>query len=176
MLVLRHQDRIYRVAYGMLRHREDAMEVAQDAFVRAYRSLDRFRGDAEFSTWLYRIAVNLSRNRLRTRIRRREDRTVSFDDRNDDEGRRATAEPVDPGPTPRDEAAARDFERRVRVAMEDLPRDAREILWLRNVEGASYARIAEILGCTQGTVKSRIFRARELLREALFGHESEEGM
>lgn len=171
MLVERYQNRAFRTAFGMLRDREDALEVAQDAFVRAYRSLATFRGEAEFSTWLHRIVTNLARNRIRYRRRRRHDWKVSIDADPESGGYSAVPEIADLADDPAERVATRDMTVYVQNAMKDLPAVMREVLCLRDIEGLSYAEIAVLSGCEIGTVKSRIFRAREALRVAVFQDE-----
>lgn len=171
MLVERYQNRAFRTAFGMLEDREDCLEVVQDAFVRAYRSIGGFRGEAEFSTWLHRIVVNLAKNRLRYRRRRRDDWKVSLDADPDDLTQVSVPEFADLADDPAMTAAARDDHGRVREALRGLPENLREALCLRDIEGLSYAEIGVLLHCEIGTVKSRIFRAREALRTILFRDE-----
>jgi RNA polymerase sigma-70 factor (ECF subfamily) len=171
MLVERYQNRAFRTALGMLRDREDALEVAQDAFVRAYRSIGSFRGEAEFSTWLHRIVTNLAKNRIRYRRRRRDEWKVSLDADPDESGAVFVREQADPAEDPAALVAARDFHERVREALGELPDSMREVLCMRDVDGLSYAEIADALQCELGTVKSRIFRAREALRQSVIHHE-----
>jgi RNA polymerase sigma-70 factor (ECF subfamily) len=168
-LVLRHQQRALNVAYQLLRNHEDAMEVAQDAFVRAYRSIHEFRGDAAFTTWLHQIVVNLARNKHRWWTRRGRAITASLD-----QPLETSDGPVEPqiasaAPGPDDLALRREFLGRLDVCMGRLPRKFREVLVLRNVEELSYEEIAVVLRCSVGTVKSRIARARESLRQSMSG-------
>jgi RNA polymerase sigma-70 factor (ECF subfamily) len=160
-LVRRHQQRAFNVAVQLLRNHEDATEVAQDAFVRIYRSLNEFRGECEFTTWLHQIVVNLARNKHRWWKRRGRQQTVPLD------GPLRAA-----GDAPDAEAAQAEFVQRLSARMEELPARFREALVLRNVEDLSYEQIATTLNCSVGTVKSRIARAREQLRKAM----SEEGL
>ena len=154
-LVCRHQGRAVNVAWQLLGNREDALEVAQDAFVRVYRTLDGFRGDCEFTTWLYRIVVNLAHNKHRWWRRRGRAQTETLD------GDRQFAAPTVP---PDAAAVQNEFSRRLSEKIAALPVSFRDILVLRNVEGLSYEEIAAVLECSLGTVKSRIARAREALR------------
>ena len=154
-LVLRHQARAVNVAWRLLGNREDALEVAQDAFVRVYRTLDGFRGDCEFTTWLYRIVVNLAHNKHRWWRRRGRVETETMD------GNRQFAAPTVP---PDAAAVQNEFSRQLSEKIAVLPASFREVLVLRNVEGLSYEEIAAVLECSLGTVKSRIARAREALR------------
>ncbi|NQU12184.1 sigma-70 family RNA polymerase sigma factor [bacterium] len=166
-LVRRHQQRAYNVAYQLLRDHEDATEVAQDALVRVYRGIERFRGDCAFTTWLHGIVVNLARNKHRWWKRRGRQATVSLD------APRSTLE----GDQPREQAADTDgpdtatvqaeLVEQIGRAMDRLPRKFREVLVLRNVEEMRYEEIAVALRCSVGTVKSRIARAREALREKI---------
>ena len=173
MLVERYQNRAFRTAFGVLEDREDCLEVVQDAFVRAYRAIGGFRGEAEFGTWLHRIVVNLAKNRLRYRRRRRDDWKVSLDANPGDKARVAVPEFADTADDPAAAAAARDDHGRVRKALRGLPETLREALCLRDVDGLSYAEIAVRLHCEIGTVKSRIFRARETMRTLLFRDEQD---
>ncbi len=165
-LVRRHSGRAYAIAYGLLGNREDAEEVAQDVFIRVYRALDKFRGDSEFSTWMYRIATNLAKNKYRWNKSRGSKVTDSLQAPIDGtDGNDALYREVsDDRMTPDEALQVAELERRTREEMEKLPDVYREALMLRNVKGLSYEEIAELLGCKIGTVKSRINRAREELR------------
>ena len=157
-LVRRHQGRAFNVAWQLLRNREDATEVAQDAFVRIYRTLAGFRGECEFTTWLHQIVVNLAHNKHRWWCRRGRLETETFGD-----DRQLTAPMAAPDMT----AAQREFARTLSRRIAELPAPYREVLVLRNVEDLSYEEIAVVLKCEVGTVKSRIARAREALRESM---------
>jgi len=166
-LVERHQRRAVNVAYQLLRDEEDAVEVAQDAFVRIYRAIGEFRGECEFTTWLHQIVVNLARNKHRWWWRRGRAVTVSFDapvQTEEGQRRQQMAAPTDPADV---ELGRAEFVRTLEQQMRKLPPKFREVLVLRNVEGLSYEEIAVVLRCSVGTVKSRIARAREALREAM---------
>jgi RNA polymerase sigma-70 factor (ECF subfamily) len=166
-LVRRHQQRAVNVAWQLLRDREDAVEVAQDAFVSVYRNIAGFRNECEFTTWLHRIVVNLARNRHRWWHRRGREQTMSLDAplATDDGPLERQFAVVAPGPQA--EAAQAEFVEQVTAAMGRLPRKYREALVLRNVEELSYEEIATVLRCSVGTVKSRIARGREKLRETM---------
>ena len=169
-LVRRHQQRAFNIAFGLLREREDALEVAQDAFVRAYRALKDFRGESAFTTWLYRVTVNLARNKSRWNRVRARDRTVSLDaplDHAEPNGR--TVELPDTTYGPDRQAMVSEETKLVETAMKRLSKKSREILILRNVENLAYDEIAKVLGFNLGTVKSRIARAREELRALVEG-------
>ena len=158
-LVRRHQGRAFNMAWQLLRNREDALEVAQDAFVRIYKGLDSFRGECAFTTWLHQIVVNLAHNKHRWWRRRGRLETETLDTED-----RQFAAPTIPPDTA---AAQREFVRMLNTRIAELPAQYREVLVLRNVEDLSYEEIAVVLQCEVGTVKSRIARAREALRESM---------
>ena len=166
-LVLRHQQRAFNVAYQLLRDHEDATEVAQDAFVRAYRNLDSFHGECEFTTWLHRIVVNLAHNKHRWWKRRGKQSSVSLDapvENVDAEMPRQFAAATE---APDTQAVKAEFVELLHRRMNELPRKFREVIVLRNVEDLSYDEIAAVLNCSVGTVKSRLARGREALRKSL---------
>jgi len=169
-MVTRYWDRIYGMVNQLLRNQQDAEEVTQDAFIRAHRALGSFRGESSFSTWLYQIATNLARNRYWYWWRRKRDRSVSFEAPLGTDSDTTLAD-VFPAEVVSPEAATvtQEFVDRVSAGMEQLSEKHREILILRNVQNLSYEEIAEILKISVGTVKSRIARARESLREKLGG-------
>jgi RNA polymerase sigma-70 factor (ECF subfamily) len=156
------------MSHQLLRNREDAEEVTQDAFVRAHRGLSNFRGDSAFSTWLYQIATNLARNRYWYWWRRKRDYSVSIDQplSHDNESTLRDILPAE-DKDPEAQAVSQEFVDRIAECMGMLNDKHREILVLRNVKNLSYEEIAEILGLSVGTVKSRIARARESLREKM---------
>jgi RNA polymerase sigma-70 factor (ECF subfamily) len=166
-LIRRHQQRAFNVAYQLLRDREDATEVAQDAFVRIYRSVKEFRGECEFTTWLHQIVVNLAHNRHRWWQRRGRAQTVSLDAPLETGDGTVEWQLPATGGGPDAEAAKAEFVRKLGAKMAELPAAFREVLVLRNVENLGYEEIAVVLKCSIGTVKSRIARAREALRESL---------
>ncbi len=167
-MVSRYWDRIFSMVHQLLRNAQDAEEVTQDAFIRAHRGLSNFRGDSAFSTWLYQIATNLARNRYWYWWRRKRDKSVSLDAPVGAENTTTLAEFIPAEvETPDDIAVTSEFVKRIGSGMERLGAKHREILILRNVKNQSYEEIAEILGISVGTVKSRIARARESLRSKL---------
>lgn len=153
-LVRRHQARAYAIAYRLLGNREDAQEVAQDAFARAYFGLAGFRGTAQFRTWLYRIVVNLSTDLLR---RRRPE--VSQEE--------AATASVSGGENPGETAERLELRQRVGAAIDALPSDLKTVILLREFEGLSYAEIARVIRRPIGTVMSRLFHARRRLQQQL---------
>jgi RNA polymerase sigma-70 factor (ECF subfamily) len=170
-LVLTYQDRIFSKVFSLLRNRQDAEEITQDTFIRAQRGLPTFRGTASFSTWLYQIATNLSRNRYWYWWRRKRDASMSlestFGENND-----LVLGDIIPNDeiSPRDQTINQEFIDRVAECMDRLKEPHHEILVMRNIKNMSYEDIAETLGLSIGTVKSRIARAREALR-LLMGEE-----
>jgi RNA polymerase sigma-70 factor (ECF subfamily) len=164
LLVERHQDRAFNVAYQVVRNRDDALDVAQEAFARAYTSLGSFKGQASFTTWLHRIVVNLAIDA----VRRRRRTAAPYDDRQG-----AADEPQTEVPAAGDPASALHL-KQVRAllarGLDALPPAHRAVLVLREIEGMSYDAIAKTVGCSPGTVMSRLFYARRKLQQALRAH------
>ena len=167
-IVARHYDRIYARVSQLLKNQQDAEEVTQDAFIRAHRGLDKFRGDAAFSTWLYQIATNLAHNRYWYWFRRKRDYSISLDQPLSNDGD-LTLENVMPceGENPAEAAVTQEFVNRVSECMAGLNEKHKEVLILRNVKNLSYEEIAQQLDISVGTVKSRIARGRESLRDLM---------
>ena len=166
-LMKRHESMIFNAVMGMVRNTEDARDITQDAFFKAYRSLKSFRGDCKFSSWVYRIAVNAAKDFLRSESRRPH---ISLDaDTEDDDGEGQPMQIADDSPAadPQASAEASETQRIVRAALARLSDNHREILILRDIEGYSYEEIADMLGLELGTVKSRINRARIAMRQEL---------
>ena len=158
-LVKEYEKNVYNLALRMTGNSEDAADMSQEAFIKAYNSLSSFRGDSKFSVWLYRIVSNVCLDYLRSRTRKP---TVSLSTENDD-GEEVELDIADESQSPElllDRSLTRDAVRRGLAA---LPPDHREILLLREIQGLSYEEIAAALGLEAGTVKSRIFRARKKL-------------
>ena len=167
-IVTRYYDRIFARVSQLLKNKQDAEEVTQDAFIRAHRGLEKFRGDASFSTWLYQIATNLAHNRYWYWFRRKRDQSISLDQPLTSDGD-LTLENVMPcgGENPAEAAVTKEFVDRVSDCMGDLNEKHKEILILRNVRNFTYDEIAQNLEISVGTVKSRIARARESLRDLM---------
>ncbi len=164
----RHRERMFSIAFSILKNYADAEEIAQDAFVRAHRGLDRFRGDSSLATWLHRIALNLARNRYWHNHRRCRHLTRSLDCSFSDENQATFSDLIATDAAgPVRETLSDEFSKLVSVCMERLGAHAREILILRNSLNRSYVEIGRELGISVGTVKSRIARAREKLRGLL---------
>ena len=163
-LVREHQTRVYNLALRMTGSPEDAMDISQETFLKAWRTLGRFRGDCSLGSWLYRIASNLCIDLMRKNKRRQTDKLVSLDDPGED-GRPLELPDVSGDPQRVLETA--EGRQAVRDCVDALPEQQRQILLLRELGGLSYEEIARQLGLELGTVKSRIFRARAKLAELL---------
>jgi RNA polymerase sigma-70 factor, ECF subfamily len=164
MLVIKYQRRIERLIARMVRDVDLVQDIAQETFIRAYRAMPQFRGDSAFYTWLYRIAVNTAKKALvdmkRDPLVTESARASANDD--DDETSRVERELTD-GETPEALLASKEIAQAVNAAMEALSEDLRQAITLREIEGLSYEEIAELMNCPIGTVRSRIFRAREAI-------------
>ena len=157
-LVTAYEKNVYNLALRMVGDPEDAADMTQETFIKAYRSLSSFRGDSKFSSWLYRIASNVCLDFLRSRSRHPQ---VSLSS-SDEDGRTAFELP-DMSRNPEEQLMKKLSMEAVRRGLEQLPEQQRQILVLRELGGLSYAELARILGLEEGTVKSRIFRARKRL-------------
>lgn len=171
-LVLQHQQAVFAVAVRMLGDRDEAQDVAQDVFVRAYRGFNAFRGEAKLSTWLISITMNLCRNRRRWWARRKRVIVASLDDPIETQEGTLAHETPDPGPTPARAAEHNEQRQQLMAVLQLLPETDRTVIVLRDIQGYAYEEIAQILGCRLGTVKSRINRARLQLRALLDGTRS----
>ena len=167
MLVVKYQRRVERLIARMLRDVDLVADVAQDTFLRAYRALPGFRGESAFYTWLYRIAVNTTKRNM-SRLQR--DLLVSESTLESGDGDQELFRPsttLSDGVTPESQLAAKELAQAVSAAVDGLAEDFRRALLLREVDGMSYEEIADLLGCPVGTVRSRIFRAREAVAAQL---------
>jgi len=158
LLVLKYQHRIGAVIGRFVPDYAEAQDIAQESFMRAYRALQNFRGDAQFYTWLYRIAVNTAKNHLVAMKRRPPTSDVETDDAEHFGGVR-----MQDNDTPEHELLREEIAREVSQTVAALPEELRQAITLREVEGLSYEEIAETMDCPIGTVRSRIFRAREAI-------------
>lgn len=162
LLVIKYQRRIQRLVGRMVRDVDLVEDIAQETFIRAYKALHQFRGDAQFYTWLYRIAVNTAKKSL---LELKRDLTVSesfFKTDDDDETKTSRNEPT-ADETPETVYAAKEIAAMVNTALAALPEDLRQAVTLREIEGLSYEEISAAMNCPIGTVRSRIFRAREAI-------------
>ncbi len=169
-LVAEQSSDVYALLFRLTSDAEEARDLTQETFLRAYQNIERFRGDASLKTWIYRIAINQARNRWRWWRRRKRDVTVSLDATDEQrEKPLASTLPSNDELNPEQETLARERENQLRDALLGLRRSYREAVILRDVEGFSYEEIASTLQISIGTVKSRISRGRMELRHALEG-------
>jgi RNA polymerase sigma-70 factor (ECF subfamily) len=162
VLVEKYKRKTFRLAYGVLRDQEEALDVAQEAFVKAFRSLPKFKGESAFYTWLFRITMNVALDRKRQRTSRA--RSLGTEDVPPEEWERTA---VSTDISPDDEAVSAERRARIGRALESLPEHHRSIIILSDIEGLSYREIAEVLAIPMGTVMSRLHNARKRLREVL---------
>lgn len=164
-LVERHQRRAFAIAIGMVRDENDAREIVQEAFLRVFKSLDRFKGGSAFFTWLYRIVTNLSIDHMRKPARREAE---LFDNPQiaDDADKYPFVSRID-GADPMDVVRRRQIAERIQAALDALPPYHRAVIIMREVEGMSYEQMAESMGVSKGTIMSRLFHARQKLQRAL---------
>jgi RNA polymerase sigma-70 factor (ECF subfamily) len=169
LLVIKYQRRIQRLIGRMVRDVDLVEDIAQDTFIRAYRALAQFRGEAQFYTWLYRIAVNTAKKALMELKRNPTVSEHSFRSGQSDEGDETS--PLEneliSSETPEAVLAGKEIAQMVNAAMDALPEELRLAITLREIEGLSYEEIAEAMNCPIGTVRSRIFRAREAISERI---------
>ena len=159
LLVSKYQHKVASLVTRYVSNQSDVSDVVQEAFIKAYRALPEFRGESAFYTWLYRIAVNTAKNYLTAQGRRPPDLDVDCSDAELQEGAEAMHELANP----ENLILSDEIQRMVVATLESLPEDLRMAITLREIEGLSYEEIAEIMGCPVGTVRSRIFRARDAI-------------
>lgn len=163
LLFVRYQAKIINVISRYVSDKDETLDVAQEAFIKAYRALPRFRGDSQFYTWLYRIAINTAKNHLVAKGRRPPGVDVDVDETE----YRDDASALREGETPEAALARDELEETIHEALRDLPDDLKSALTLREFDGLSYDQIAQIMECPVGTVRSRIFRAREFVDQRM---------
>jgi len=159
VLVLKYQNKIIQLAYRYVHDHEEAMDVAQEAFIKAYKSLGNFRGDSAFFTWIYRIAINTAKNHLVSSARRPPRTDLDARDAEQYDGATGLREYA----TPEHELLRDELKETIAGAISELPDDLRTAITLRELEGMSYEEIAQAMDCPIGTVRSRIFRARDAI-------------
>ena len=164
MLVIKYQRRIQRLIGRMVRDVDLVEDIAQETFIRAYRALAQFRGDAQFYTWLYRIAVNTAKKALMD-LKRNPTVSENFFKSGDDDETSFLENELISSETPDAVLASKEIAEMVNAAMEALPEELRQAITLREIEGLSYEEISDAMNCPIGTVRSRIFRAREAISE-----------
>jgi RNA polymerase sigma-70 factor (ECF subfamily) len=160
----RYHRRAYALALGMLRHSEDALDVVQDAFIKAHRYLDKFEGNSSFYTWLYRIVMNLAIDHLR---KHRRVRPVELDDQTLEDAGDDALLPTILGGNPGRALLDKEIRRRIDEALGELSDNHRAVLIMRELEGMSYEEMAQAMGCSKGTIMSRLFHARKNMQKRL---------
>ncbi len=168
-LIADHSGEIYGLLYRLTENSEEARDLTQETFLRAFQNIDRFRGEADLKTWIYRIAINQARNRWRWWRRRRRDATISLDATQGRSTQTLSETLPESTDNPEQQALAREREVALRGALRKLSRAYRETVVLRDIEGFSYEDIATTLNINVGTVKSRLARGRQELRKRLEG-------
>ena len=163
ILVLKYQHKVISLVLRYVHGHDTAQDVAQEAFIKAYKGLKNFRGESAFYTWLYRIAINTAKNYLVSQNRRLPDTDIDATEAEQFGGESALKEYA----TPEHELLTAEIQTTVSQAIEDLPEDLRTAIMLRELEGMSYEEIAVTMDCPIGTVRSRIFRARESIDKVL---------
>ncbi len=166
-LVEKYQRRIYAVAYGLLGNREDALDAVQEAFIKAYKSIDRFKGKSGFYTWMYRIATNAAIDLGRKQSRRDE---VEFREEIEADEERGSYPVAPASESPAGKLMKKELGELIDDAIQQLPEDQRTAVVLREIEGLSYREIAKVMKCSQGTVMSRLHYGRKKLQELLRPH------
>jgi RNA polymerase sigma-70 factor (ECF subfamily) len=173
-LVLLYQSKVYGLCRQLTNHSEDAQDLAQEAFIRAFRAIGSFRGEADFGTWLHRVTVNIWLNQKRKLSSKQT--VVSLDETyRDDEGGSPRHEVADDSADPQLALESKELQVLVRMALLDLSEEHRAVLVLREMEGYSYEEVAQMLDCTLGTVKSRLNRARNAIRRRIIEIAREQG-
>ena len=167
VLVKKHQKKMLNTAYGMIGNYEEACEVVQDAFVSAFRAIKKFRGDSLFSTWLCRIVINQAKNRRRKIMALNRREGFSLHGSAGQEGFPLRNDPPEDGPSVLDQIEKREVEGKVRECIDRLDDEYREVVVLRDIQGFSYEEISDMLRVPDGTVKSRLSRARDSLKNCL---------
>ena len=166
-LVLNHKDRLFNLCYRLLGDYEEANDSAQETFIKVYRGLKTFRFESAFSTWLYRIAVNTCKNKLKSSTFRRKSKMVPLDNPVIANRSQPSREIQDESLSPAIALEKKERMRAIQKAIDALPPEQKQVVTLRDIEGFSYEEVAEITGFNLGTVKSRIARARQDLRKKL---------
>ena len=159
LLVLKYQQRVINLISRFVKNHSDALDVSQETFIKAYRALPNFRGESAFYTWLYRIAVNTAKNHLTVQSRKITKSDYDVADIEQIEGNMSLTEQT----TPESLLAKDELQETILKTIENLPEDLKSAIMLREIEGLSYEGIAEVMECPVGTVRSRIFRAREMI-------------
>jgi RNA polymerase sigma-70 factor (ECF subfamily) len=167
VLVNKYQKKMLNIAYRMIGNYDDSCEIVQDAFVSAFKNMKHFREEAKFSTWLYKIVVNLSKNRLKQLTVKGHREELTLDSPMNPDVRQLKREPVSGEPSVLENIEKRETQKVVQGCINSLDYEFREIIVLRDIQGFSYEELSDMLKMKEGTVKSRLFRAREALKNCL---------
>jgi len=168
-LVLKHKDRLFNLVYWFLGDYQDANDCAQETFIKAFKSINRFRFESAFSTWLYRIAINTCKNRIKSSAYRWKRKTVSIETSNGSKNGNPFSEIVNGSPTPVMALEKKERMMWIQKAINSLPEEQNQVVVLRDIQGLSYQDISDITGLNLGTVKSRLARGRLELKNQLKG-------
>jgi len=169
LLVLKYQYKLQAIVSRFVRDTDEVADVTQEAFIKAYRALPKFRGDSQFYTWLYRIAINTAKNYLVSKSRRPSSTDIDVADAE----QFADNEKLIDDTSPEDFIMTQELAQVIKDSLSQLPEDLRTAFTLREFEGMSYEEIADVMGCPVGTVRSRIFRAREFIDKHVLGESDE---
>ena len=169
LLVLKYQYKLQAIVSRFVRDTDEVADVTQEAFIKAYRALPKFRGDSQFYTWLYRIAINTAKNYLVSKSRRPSSTDIDVADAE----QFADNEKLIDDTSPEDFIMTQELAQVIKDSLSQLPEDLRTALTLREFEGMSYEEIADVMDCPVGTVRSRIFRAREFIDKHVLGESNE---
>jgi RNA polymerase sigma-70 factor (ECF subfamily) len=166
-LVNKYQKKMLNIAYRMIGNYDDSCEIVQDAFVSAFKKIKHFREEARFSTWLYTIVVNLSKNRLKQAQVKGHREELTLDNPIDSANKHMKKDPVSDEPSVLEKIEKRETKEVVQKCIDSLDYEFREVIVLRDIQGFSYDELSDMLKIKEGTVKSRLFRAREALKNCL---------
>jgi RNA polymerase sigma-70 factor (ECF subfamily) len=168
-LVLKHKDRLFNLVYWFLGDYQDANDCAQETFIKVFKSIKKFRLESAFSTWLYRIAINTCKNRIKSSAYKWKKKTVSLETSNGSKNGNPFSEIVNGSPTPVMALEKKERMMRIRNAINSLPEEQNRVVVLRDIQGLSYQNISDITGLNIGTVKSKLARGRLALKNQLKG-------
>lgn len=168
-LVLKHKDRLFNLVYWSLGDYQDANDCAQETFIKVFKSIKKFRFESAFSTWLYRIAINTCKNKIKSSAYRWKKKTVSLETSNSSKNGNPFSEIVNGSPTPVVALEKKERMMRIQKAINSLPEEQNKVVVLRDIQGLSYQDISDITGLNLGTVKSRLARGRLALKNRLKG-------
>lgn len=167
LLVVKHQKQMFNIALRTIGHEEEAEEAVQEAFISAFKNIHKFKGSAQFSTWLTRIVINMSRNQIKKLSSEKREKTSVFSDLRGDRENGIEFDPVSTQPSPAARIEQKQVGKHVEFCLDQIESDFKEVLILKDKEGYSYDEIGETIEIPLGTVKSRLFRARDMMRNCL---------